>query len=382
MKIISHKKSVAPIREAKKLESRPFDRENLYFTLTCQSGLESLVRREWERLGLTETWGQDRLVSGKGSLETLYRLLVGSRFANRVYIEVAKEKITDFDTLHDTLTSISWSEYLTGKEIIVVEASSTRSVLSSMPTIQSVSQNAIYSTLHTPDNAHAVEVHILILIVDDVARVLLDVAWDPLHKRGYRSESGEAPLKESLAAALVAFSGWKFREPLIDPFCGSGTIAIEAAMMARNIPPGLTRHFRVVSLPFHDRALLSGVKKDLEGKIYPSGKYEIFASDMDSEMVEIAKRNAERAGVGEDILFSKQDYLRTPTEWKTLVTNPPYGKRLESDDLDEIYKKLIKEVKESKGGFITTYPIDVRFGLANKKLLNGSEECRFWYKKD
>ncbi len=382
MKIISHKKSVAPIREAKKLESRPFDKENLYFTLTCQSGLESLVRREWERLGLTETWGQDRLVSGKWSLETLYRLLVGSRFANRVYIEVAKEKIVDFDTLHDTLTSISWSEYLTGKEIIVIEASSTRSVLSSMPTIQSVSQNAIYSTLHTPDNAHAVEVHILILIVDDVARVLLDVTWDPLHKRGYRSESGEAPLKESLAAALVAFSGWKFREPLFDPFCGSGTIAIEAAMMARNIPPGLTRHFRVVSLPFHDRALLSGVKKDLEGKIYPSGKYEIFASDMDSEMVEISKRNAERAGVGEDIVFSKQDYLSTPTEWKTLVTNPPYGKRLESDDLDEIYKKLIKEVKESGGGFITTYPIDVRFGLANKKLLNGSEECRFWYKKD
>ena len=313
MKIISHKKSIAPIRETKKIESRPFDRENLYFTLTCQSGLESLVRRESERFGLTETGGQDRLVSGKGSLETLYRLLVGSRFANRVYIEVAKEKVTDFDTLHDTLTSISWSEYLTGKEIIVIEASSTRSVLSSMPTIQSVSQNAIYSTLHTPDNAHAVEVHILILIIDDIARVLLDVTGDPLHKRGYRSESGEAPLKESLAAALVAFSGWKYREPLLNPFCGSGTIAIEAAMMARNIPPGLTRHFRVVSLPFHDRMLLTAVKKDLEGKIYPSGKYEIFASDVNTEMVEIAKRNAERAGVGEDITFSVSDYLTVPS---------------------------------------------------------------------
>jgi putative N6-adenine-specific DNA methylase len=183
-----------------------------------------------------------------------------------------------------------------------------------MPTIQSVSQNAIYSTLHTPDNAHAIEVHILILIVDDMARVLLDVTGDPLHKRGYRSESGEAPLKESLAAALVAFSGWKFREPMIDPFCGSGTIAIEAAMMARNIPPGLTRHFRVKSLPFHERDIFEKVKEDMKTKIYPSGKYAIQASDMDGEMVEIAKRNAERAGVGDDIVFSKQDYLAKTTE--------------------------------------------------------------------
>lgn len=211
MKIISH--------TPKKQNSSSYDRENIHITLTCQSGLESLVRRESEKLGLTETTGQDRLVSGKGSLEVVYRLLIGSRFANRVYMEIGNAKITDFDTLHDILADMSWGDYLTGRENIIIEASSTRSVLTSTPTIQSVAQKAIFSTLHTPNNANAIEVHVLILIVDDIAHILLDVTGDPLHKRGYRKEAGEAPLKENLAAALVAFSGWRYKEPLSDPFC-------------------------------------------------------------------------------------------------------------------------------------------------------------------
>ncbi|GAB0174253.1 MAG: class I SAM-dependent RNA methyltransferase [Candidatus Altimarinota bacterium] len=381
MKIIAHKKSATPVKEVKKIELPPFDKEHIHITLTCQSGLESLVRRESERLGLSQTSGQDRLVFGEGNLETLYKLLIGSRFSNRVYIEIAKEKITDFDTLHDVLASITWGDYLSGKEVIVIEASSTRSTLTSIPTIQSVGQKAIYSTLHTPDNAHAVEVHILILLIDDVAHILLDITGDPLHKRGYRAESGEAPIKESLAAALIAFSGWRFREPMLDPFCGSGTIAIEAAMMARNIAPGLMRHFRIESLPIHNRTLFLEAKENLKSKIYPSGSYTISASDLDKNMIDIAKRNAERAGVAGDINFSCTEYLTTNNN-HTIVTNPPYGKRLESESLHEIYTKLIKEIREYGGGFITTFPVDIRHGLANKKLLNGSEECRFWYKKN
>lgn len=136
----------------------------------------------------------------------MYELLIWSRFANRVYLSLAEEKITDFDTLFDTLSAIDWPAYLTGKERIIIEAASTKSVLSSIPTIQSVSQKAIFSTLHTPNTTSGIEVHILILITEDTAHVLLDITGDPLHKRGYRQESGEAPLKESLAAALIAFS--------------------------------------------------------------------------------------------------------------------------------------------------------------------------------
>ena len=152
-------------------------------------------------------------------------------------------------------------------------------------------------------------------------------------------------------------------------------------MMARNIAPGGDRRFRIESLPFHDAEELTSVRNIARMKAYPSGAYQIFASDIDPEMIEIAKANAERAGVGSDITFSISNFLEATSEVGTTVTNPPYGKRLESDDLDEIYKRLIAKVSGYGGGFITNYPVDVRFGLANRKLLNGSEECRFYYKK-
>lgn len=356
--------------------------QNTYqFLLTCQSGLESLVKRECEKLKLTNIRGQDRLIKCEWSEKNMYELLIWSRFANRVYLSLAEEKVTDFDSLFKTLENIDWSMYLTGKERIIIEAASTKSILASIPTIQSVSQKAIFSTLRTPNTTSGIEVHILILIIEDTAHVLLDITGDPLHKRGYRQESGEAPLKESLAAALVAFSGWRYKEPLIDPFCGSGTLAIEAAMIARNIAPGVSRHFRVEALPFHEAELLKNVKDEAKKKSYPSGVYTIFAKDIDLAVIEVAQKNAARAGVAEDIVFEVEDFLEADISDATIVSNPPYGERLKQENLHEIYTKFVHAVQQNGGGFITSYPIDIRHGLANKKLLNGGEECRFWYKK-
>ncbi len=257
--------------------------------LTCQSGLESLVKRECERLGCTEIITQDRLISCTGTDRNMYELLVWSRFSNRVYIELASKKIEDFNTLYDTLSGLKWTEYLTGKERIIIEASSTRSILESIPTLQSVGQRAIFSTLNTPNTTNGTEVHILILIIDNIAHILLDITGDPLHKRGYRREAGEAPIKENLAAALVAFANWRYSTPLIDPMCGSGTIAIEAVMIARNIAPGLSRHFRVEELRFFNSEIFLSVQDSARSKIYPSGKYTIIASDITPEMIQIAK---------------------------------------------------------------------------------------------
>ena len=268
---------------------------NQQFLITCQSGVESLVKRECERLRLTDIRAQDRLVKCAGTLSNMYELLVWSRFSNRVYLSLAEKRVTDFDSLYALCEGIEWNSYLTGREYIVVEASSTRSALTSVPSIQSISQKSIFATMNTPNTTSGVEVHILILIIDDIAHILLDITGDPLHKRGYRTEAGEAPIKENLAAALVAFANWKYSSPLVDPFCGSGTIAIEAAMIARNIAPGLARHFRIESLPCHDRELLATVRTQATTKSYPSGKYKIHASDIDPEMVRIAKKNAERA---------------------------------------------------------------------------------------
>lgn len=260
-----------------------------HFLLTCQSGLESLVKRECERLGCSEIQATDRLISCTGTDRNMYELLIWSRFSNRVYIELASAKIEDFDALYDTLNGLKWTDYLTGKERIIVEAASTRSTLESIPTIQSVGQRAIFSTLNTPNLTNGIEVHILILIIDNICHVLLDITGDPLHKRGYRREAGEAPIKENLAAALVAFANWKYTTPLTDPLCGSGTIAIEAVMIARNIAPGLARHFRVEELRFFDTELYINVQDTARSKIYPSGKYSVTATDIDPDMVRIAK---------------------------------------------------------------------------------------------
>ena len=313
IKIISHTpKSPSPteVKPSKTLNESSPKTGKYSFLLTCQSGLESLVKRECEKLRLENIRGQDRLVKCDGTEKNMYELLLWSRFANRVYLSLREEKITDFDTLHEVLREIVWSDYLTGKEQIVIEASSTRSTLTSTPTIQSVAQNAIFSTLNTPNYTNDTEVHILILLIDNVANVLIDITGDPLHKRGYRRESGEAPIKENLAAALVAFANWKYSTPLLDPFCGSGSIPIEAVMIARNIAPGLFRSFRIEELPFFDEERLENTRAEAEKKIYPSGKYTVLASDIEPEMVRIAEENARRAGVAGDIHFSVGNYLR------------------------------------------------------------------------
>lgn len=372
LKIISHtpKKVSVPKRETTHEPN---------FVLTCQSWLEALVKRECEKLWGVNIEARDRLVKCSGNDWLLYKLLVGSRFANRVYICLEEAKTEDFDTLFSICEGIKWEEYLSGKERIVIEWATTKSKLTSIPTIQSIAQKAIFSTLVTPNTTNGTEVHILILIIDDITHILLDVTGDPLHKRGYRTESGDAPIKENLAAALVAFANWKYSTPLLDPFCWSGTIAIEAAMIARNIAPGLTRHFRIEELPCYNRALMEEARTELRNKAYPSGKYTIIARDIDSSVVEKAQRNAERAGVNEDITFEVGNFLEQESQ-NTIITNPPYGNRLQSHEIEDIYKKLPAVIETNGGGFITSYPI-VAKNLANKKLLNGGEECRFWYKK-
>lgn len=311
----------------------------------------------------------------------MYELLIWSRFANRVYIEVDTIKTEDFDSLYDKLASIQWDNYITGKEYIVIEAASTRSTLESVPAIQSISKKAIFSTLRTPNLNNGTEVHILILIIDNIAHILLDITGDPLHKRGYRREAWEAPIKENLAAALVAFANWKYSTPLLDPMCWSGTIAIEAAMLARNIAPWLNRRFRISELPIFNKSLYLQILEKAKAKIYPSGKYKIYASDISPEMIAIADSNAKRAWVQDDIEFSTKDFTLVHIQEWMIISNPPYGNRLQNFEIDAIYSKLIKHITEFGGGFITSHPIETKHQLSNKKLLNGWEECRFWYKK-
>lgn len=174
----------------------------------------------------------------------IYEALIWNRFANRAYLELLKKKVETFDELFDAVEKISWKDFLPAGIAIVTEATTIRSTLSHTPSVQSITKKAIVKHLTNGTGAHHLyedrtgdEAHIQIFLIENTAYILLDITGNAFHKRGYRTESGEAPIKETLAAAIVALSEWKFGEKFLDPFCGSGTIAIEAALLVRNIAP-------------------------------------------------------------------------------------------------------------------------------------------------
>ena len=357
------------------------------FLATCINGVEWLVRAELERQDIHITAGQDRLVSFEGDMMTLTKANLWSRVANRIYIELEKIEVTSLEMLFAVVEHIDWSRWIPVGTPIIVSATTNRSVVTHTPSMQSLGKKAIIRSLMRGDdfwkeNEFSHPIEIFLLLVNDELRVLINTSGDALHKRGYRTESGEAPLKESLAAALVLFGGWKYRSPLYDPMCGSGTILIEAAMIARNIAPGLQREFDYLyfpwyDLPFHDKAV-----KEARTQIYQKS-YQIFGSDREGYMIDIACKNASRAGVLDTIRFEERSLEEVSfTEWGCLITNPPYGKRLGDEHLEELYGNLEQAFVDNNlsGGVITSvdyFPKNEK-GWTKKNLMNGGEKCEFW----
>ncbi len=238
----------------------------------------------------------------------------------------------------------------------------------------------------------------------DTLRIMINTSGEGLHRRGYREMTGQAPLKENIAAALVILSGWKFREPLYDLFCGSGTIAIEALMIAKNMAPGLKRNFAFQQWDWLPHEILEEEKKRAVSLQF-DGEYKIYASDIRKEVVESAKRSASFAGLAGEIEFSCQDYAEalrkiqspedtslqlSPTKrenrhYNWIVSNPPYGIRLDEDDAEGIHAGLAQVFaqKDIMGGIITS---DLEFERRGKtkfkkrKLYNGGEMCYFYRK--
>lgn len=248
------------------------------FVATCIGGVESLVRGELERQGIDITYGQDKMVGFEGDMMTLTKANIWSRVANRIYVEVEKVNVTSLEMLFAVVENIDWSQWIPVGTPILVSATTSRSVVTHTPSMQSIGKKAIIRSLMGGDdfwkeNEHSHPIEVFFLLVSDELHVLVNTSGDALHKRGYRTEAGEAPIKESLAAALSLFSGWKFRTPLYDPMCGSGTILIESAMIARNIAPGLQREFDYLyfpwyDLPNHDKAIAEARSK-IYNKSYP-----------------------------------------------------------------------------------------------------------------
>lgn len=359
------------------------------FIATCTPGVERLVRNELERQGITVTYGQDRLVWFRGDIRTMMLANIWLRTANRVYIELEKLPLISIDGLFACIEHIDWSQWIPGNTPINVSATSSRSSLAHTPTIQSITKKAIIRRLsggsdEWHENMFNQPIEIFILVVADEVHVLIDTTGPALHKRGYRSETGEAPIKESLAASMVLLSGWKYKTPFFDPMCGSGTLAIEAAMIARNIAPWLTRSYDYLQFPWWPTEFHAEVCEEAKTKSF-SKNYSIYGSDIDPAMLSIARENARNAGVADTIVFSTASLTDVVyPEWAHLVTNPPYGNRLDSDNLGGLYNDLenIFTQNHLTGGVITTYePFPKKRDTWNKmNLMNGWDKCQYWRK--
>ena len=365
----------------------------LKYVLSTIMLVESIAKREIER-----QWGKieevtDRLVVFSWGVEMIPRINIWSRVGNKLYMLLwESDNITDFDALFDEVKKIDWKKYFKKSFPIIVKGTSLRSELHSTPTIQGITKKAIVHSLTDWDGSLVREdsslegMEILILLVNNKMKILLNTSGSALHMRWYRTEAGEAPIKESLAASLVLLSPWKFREPFYDMFCGSGTIAIEALMIAKNMAPGLQRKFAFESLLLIDSSVVEKERADARKKQY-EGEYHIYASDIDPEMIEMAKANARRAGLENEIYFSLQDfkeYIEKDISG-TLVSNPPYGIRLDSVELKPLYNnidKLFRLNPKLNWGVISSFiEFDTLINLKEykkRKLYNGAEKCYFW----
>ncbi|MEO1617367.1 MAG: class I SAM-dependent methyltransferase [Planctomycetota bacterium] len=317
------------------------DRETLTLIAACGFGLETIVRRELADLGIEATIESAGRVKFAGNAEALVRANLWLRTADRILIHVASFPAADFDALFDTTREVDWTPFLDVDSAIHVTGRSSKSALTSVPACQRSVKRAIvealrtqYSVTEIPETGPLTKVDVA--IVKDIATLTIDSTGRSLHRRGYRTDVSSAPLKETLAAALVMLSFWRPGRPMIDPFCGSGTIPIEAARIAANWAPGLDREFAFEDWPWIPDALTHDLRAQaIAARIVPeiTPESKLIGRDLDGRVLRAARDNAERAGVADMIHFQQGDFRETSSRHRfgCLITNPPYGFRLGAD---------------------------------------------------
>ncbi|MDD5769955.1 MAG: class I SAM-dependent RNA methyltransferase [Candidatus Gracilibacteria bacterium] len=366
------------------------------YLLTTSAGIEAIAKNEIMKQGGNILEVKDRLVFFEGEIDLIVKINLWSRVGNKLYLVLNEaENVDNFDKLYDLVYAVNWKNYINRYYPVITKATSIKSDLISTPAIQKITKKAIVDKMTNksgkimPEENDKPIFEVFSFFIENKAYILLNTSGETLYKRGYRADSGEAPIKESLAATLVILSNWKFSENFYDITCGSGTIAIEAVMFARNIAPGLNRYFSFENWDFVPAGLLEKEKKLASEKIFDK-IYNVIASDIDDKVLEIAKKNAKNAGVLDSITFinkNLRDYKHEKISG-TLVSNPPYGLRLKDDDLKGIYKDIniiLDKNKDLKGGIITSYSefdnIINSSKFKKRKLYNGNEMCYFYMKK-
>ncbi|PFG05959.1 putative N6-adenine-specific DNA methylase [Bacillus sp. es.034] len=315
---------------------------------TSAMGLESIVAKEVKELGY-ECQVENGKVIFKGDETAIARANMWLRTADRIKILVGEFKAYSFDELFENTKKLPWEDFLPVDAEFPVQGKSVKSKLYSVPDCQAIVKKSIVERLRTAykrtswlDETGPL-FKIEVAIHKDVASITLDTSGQGLHKRGYRIGQGEAPLKETLAAALIQLTTWNPDRPFVDPFCGSGTIAIEAALIGQNIAPGFNREFLSEEWPLMPAGVWEKTRLEAEDLANYDQPLEILGTDIDHRMIEVSKENALEAGLGELVKF-KQMQVRDFTselEYGIIVGNPPYGERLgERKEVEKMYQEM------------------------------------------
>ena len=321
-------------------------------TIPCLFGLESLVADELKRLGLQNVRAENGRVHCDGGPADIPRLNINLRCGARVLLELASFPAPDFEALFQGVAAIPWEDYIPRDGEFPVKGYSISSQLHSVPACQAIVKKAaatrlgrIYGCETLPETGDRYQIQFA--LIKDTATVYLDTSGDGLYKRGYRVHNNGAPLRETLAAALVLLSRFRGKDPFCDPFCGSGTIPIEAALIAKNRAPGLDRSFAAQRWKnMGSKLWLDAADEAMDKEFH--GTYDIWGGDIDPAAVELARHNAALAGVDDCIRFEVADAaaFHRDSTYGQLVTNPPYGERLlEKKEAEELYRAFGKAVR-------------------------------------
>ncbi|HHJ0219310.1 TPA: class I SAM-dependent RNA methyltransferase [Streptococcus pyogenes] len=365
-------------------------KETFRLVATAAAGLEAVVGKEVRALGF-DCQVENGKVYFEGDVEAIVKTNLWLRAADRIKIIVGQFPARTFEELFQGVFALDWENYLPlGAKFPISKAKCVKSKLHNEPSVQAITKKAVVKKLqkhfHRPEGVPLQEVgstfNIEVSILKDQATIMIDTTGSSLFKRGYRVQKGGAPIKENMAAAILALSNWFPDKPLVDPTCGSGTFCIEAALIGMNIAPGFNRSFAFEEWSWVDKDMVQQVRDDAEQEANYEIELDISGFDIDGRMIEIAKSNAEEAGLSDVITFKQmrlQDF-RTDKINGVVISNPPYGERLLDDKaVDILYNEMGQTFAplETWSKFILTSDelFELKYGQKadkKRKLYNGT----------
>ncbi|AFC66572.1 TPA: class I SAM-dependent RNA methyltransferase [Streptococcus pyogenes] len=365
-------------------------KETFRLVATAAAGLEAVVGKEVRALGI-DCQVENGKVYFEGDVEAIVKTNLWLRAADRIKIIVGQFPARTFEELFQGVFALDWENYLPlGAKFPISKAKCVKSKLHNEPSVQAITKKAVVKKLqkhfHRPEGVPLQEVgstfNIEVSILKDQATIMIDTTGSSLFKRGYRVQKGGAPIKENMAAAILALSNWFPDKPLVDPTCGSGTFCIEAALIGMNIAPGFNRSFAFEEWSWVDKDMVQQVRDDAEQEANYEIELDISGFDIDGRMIEIAKSNAEEAGLSDVITFKQmrlQDF-RTDKINGVVISNPPYGERLLDDKaVDILYNEMGQTFAPLKtwSKFILTSDelFELKYGQKadkKRKLYNGT----------